>query len=294
MIELYDEKYVYFDWKNELKGKKGFVATDILNIKKQVNKCTDTILIYHSSSNTQPFTTGYYNYPFAYYDPHYEMKVAFNEGKTIQIRSCGKWENVPSDEIPFVFSIQNAKLRIKPEEEYIVLLDDIPLNEKQKIKPKFTVYHEDVIKGYVRHRNVYFKGTYDDCKAWIKRRSKHDVKVAYEWEFKNKHVMYSVKNHNDWKYSGGICDFDYYDYILYEEFDSENEIKNDDRILTYKELAEWLAKGNGQFWDKFREYISYSFDYDSDKDDNIVSEDYILIRRWGDKWHKPTVSYCME
>ena len=63
--------------------KKGFVSTDILNIKEQVNNGTNITEIHRSSDNTKPFVPKYYDCDcsFAYYDPNYEVKKAYNEGK---------------------------------------------------------------------------------------------------------------------------------------------------------------------------------------------------------------------
>lgn len=82
-MELYDKKYIYFKWDDKLEGKKGFVSTDILNIKEQVNNGTNITEIHRSSDNTKPFVPKYYDCDcsFAYYDPNYEVKKAYNEGK---------------------------------------------------------------------------------------------------------------------------------------------------------------------------------------------------------------------
>ena len=127
-MELYNKKYVYFEWDDRLKGKKCFVATDILYIKEQVNKCTDTILIYRSLNSRQPFTTGYYDYPFAYYDPNYEVKKAYNEGKKLQwkYRHEKQWKDWDNDSCPTFFDDTTGyELRVKPE-QYLVIIKTKP------------------------------------------------------------------------------------------------------------------------------------------------------------------------
>lgn len=209
-MKLYDKKYVYFEWDDKLKGKKGFVATDILHIKKQVNGCTDTTLIYHSSSNTQPFTQGYYNYNFAYYDPNYEVKKAYNEGKKLQwkYRHEKQWYDWDNDSCPTFFDNTNGyELRVKPD-NYLVVI-------KNELKIEFGI-SESKIKNCIKHVHIYFEGTYEECKDWINRRTKRDLQVAYEWEFNGKNVFYITKDRNNSGISTeGIVDFDYYDYSLY-------------------------------------------------------------------------------
>lgn len=118
-MELYNKKYVYFEWDERLRGKKGFVATDILNIKEQVNKGTNITEIYYSSDNTKPFSPMNYDCycSFAYYDPNYEVKKAFNEGKKIQwkYRDEKQWYDWDGDLFPTFFDDNTGyELRVKP------------------------------------------------------------------------------------------------------------------------------------------------------------------------------------
>lgn len=210
-MELYDKKYVYFEWDDKLEGKKGFVGTDISYIKKQVNKCTDTMTeIYHSSDNTQPFTTGYYNYSFAYYDPNYEAKKAYNEGKKLQwkYRNEKDWKDWDNDAVPeFRDDTCGYELRVKPD-NYLVVI-------KNELKIEFGI-SENKIKDCIKHKNIYFEGTYEECEYWIKRRTLRDLQVAYEWEFNGKNVYYITKDGNKSGISTeGVVDFDHYNYSLY-------------------------------------------------------------------------------
>ena len=63
------------------------------------------------------------------------------------------------------------------------------------------------------------------------------------------------------------------------------------KLVTKRELAQWLAEGHGQFLDI--EYnIAYTvYSYNISEDDTPVPED-TRVRMWGDTaWHVPTYAY---
>lgn len=90
-MELFDKKYVYFMWDDELEGKEVFVANyieDLINavntqdsrFKTQIHESDDDCY-----KGRYPFCdTTKEVFTFAYYDPNYELKVAYNNGKTIE------------------------------------------------------------------------------------------------------------------------------------------------------------------------------------------------------------------
>ena len=61
------------------------------------------------------------------------------------------------------------------------------------------------------------------------------------------------------------------------------------RRMTYRQLAEWLANGNGQFTSlKDKTFVSSSLDYNNKLDNTELPKSY-KIRRWGsDEWIEPT------
>ena len=66
------------------------------------------------------------------------------------------------------------------------------------------------------------------------------------------------------------------------------------RRATNRELAKWLAQGNGQI-SKVEDgvlYTSSSWDYHRE-DDSFVKEEYrIRVRKWDDTdWNEPTIDY---
>lgn len=111
VVIKFEDKYVHFRWTDELKGKKCFVANDMATLRRAFeNGSRRTITGEYSEAN--PFTAQGF-FPFAYYDPNYDCKIAFNEGKTIQFKShvdgawcnCGDMEGLWDD---------NYEYRIKP------------------------------------------------------------------------------------------------------------------------------------------------------------------------------------
>lgn len=60
-------------------------------------------------------------------------------------------------------------------------------------------------------------------------------------------------------------------------------------LVTNRELARWLAEGNGQF----RRILTTAstFTYANEDEDNSVDE-FIAVRKWDDnEWYKPTREY---
>jgi len=103
-VDLYDPKFVHFEWSEDLKGKKGFFASDIGTIKKELHykgPCMMGTLLHYSDNEARPFVVkfqgGTGEWRFFYYDPNYEVKWAyFKEKKPIQIRrdSTDEWKDI--------------------------------------------------------------------------------------------------------------------------------------------------------------------------------------------------------
>jgi len=139
-VDLYNPKFVHFDWDEDLKGKKGFFACDIGTIKKELHykgPCMMGTLLQYSDNESRPFVVkfqgGSGEWRFFYYDPNFEIKWAyFKEGKHIQIRrdSMDTWKDLCSfGETGTTIDVVIANIkgpgyfdddfeyRIKPEEE---------------------------------------------------------------------------------------------------------------------------------------------------------------------------------
>lgn len=63
------------------------------------------------------------------------------------------------------------------------------------------------------------------------------------------------------------------------------------RRATNRELAKWLARGNGEYRWAPTNKAHYDFDYEFDAAGNACDED-VRIRKWDDdEWHEPTTDY---
>lgn len=81
-----------------------------------------------------------------------------------------------------------------------------------------------------------------------------------------------------------------WNFNVYEYRISENsEVKNNVRKMTNKELAEWLAKGNGQFKNGNFGSIKTVLVY-TPREENTMVDNTCLIRAWNeDTWHEPLI-----
>lgn len=73
-------------------------------------------------------------------------------------------------------------------------------------------------------------------------------------------------------------------------------ILEDEELMTNRQLAEWLAKGNGEYTSDSERAISafIVWSYPKGEEDKIVRND-VLIRRWKDtEWSKPTKAIYEE
>lgn len=189
-MEIYNKKFVYFDWDKELDGKKGFVAQNIASLKSQVNNNPKTMVtLSGSDDDVCPFT--YYvdneitcDYQFAYYDPYYEVKKALLEGKTIQYyrKEFNEWTD-----LYLICSVEDYldnedwdiyEWRIKPMKWHVVLSDEGTLG---------------IAKSTDKH--IYFTGDDEECKEWI---DEHEylTDIMKAWE-EGKTIQYY--HNDDWR-----------------------------------------------------------------------------------------------
>lgn len=118
-MELFDRKFVHFMWDNELIGKKCFFADGIDDLRGIVEKGGeyDMRIVLSSGNESAPFQAahGVYAWKFAYYDPNYEVKKAFSEGKTVQVKRIDSFADWVDCDEP-IWS-KECCYRVKPKEE---------------------------------------------------------------------------------------------------------------------------------------------------------------------------------
>lgn len=125
----FERKYVHCFWDDDFTGKKGFVADNILELRESVknNDASHFISVKYSNSERFPFADANKEFAdnrflFFYYDPNYEVKRAWLEGKDLQyVTYSAGWVDFPFNDKTDVNSISwdNNEWRIKPTEEYV-------------------------------------------------------------------------------------------------------------------------------------------------------------------------------
>ena len=120
-MELFDKKYVYFMWDDKLEGKEAFIAQYIEDLIDTVdaqdsrfkNRIHESCDDYYKGK--YPFSNAIEDFMFAYYDPNYELKVAYNKGKTIESydEELKKW--VEEKEPKW---LDNVKYRVKQKDKF--------------------------------------------------------------------------------------------------------------------------------------------------------------------------------
>ena len=182
-MELYNKEFVYFDWDDKLEGKKGFVAQNIESLKGQVNNNPKGMVILSSSDDDVcPFT--YFcdgeitcDYVFAYYDPYYEFRKAYIEGKQLQFKNHeGDWEDAYGAPL-----FTSDEYRVKPEyrikPEWYVVLDDYGLSRTNS-----------------KHDDVLFEGTEEECIQWLDKYRKFE-NIMLAWR-QGRTIQY--KQNDEW------------------------------------------------------------------------------------------------
>ena len=143
-VDLYNPKFMHFEWDGSLMGKVGFYGDDIGTIKEELRHKgphrTGTVLHY-SDSEACPFTVKSRNsgcvggWRFFYYDPNYKVKWAyFKKGKPIQLRRCSAyewtdlcpWSDTVTVKGPEDFD-DDYEYRIKPEEPTDIIKVDVKI-----------------------------------------------------------------------------------------------------------------------------------------------------------------------
>jgi hypothetical protein len=82
----FEKEFVHFMWDDSLKGKKGFFADNIDDLRNIVigNGYKNTVS--ESNDECKPFYEYGSYWRFFYHDPNYELKLAYEKGKKIQFK----------------------------------------------------------------------------------------------------------------------------------------------------------------------------------------------------------------
>lgn len=371
--ELFDKKYVYFDFNDvsKLKGKYGFGSDTFNDLIWKVNENSRTNSWFpcmYSTDTSRPFhlQTGE-NVRFFYYDPFYELKLAFKKGEKLQYK-YRNWRN----------SAFHEEVWYDYEENTMPHFDGSDAIFDWRVKPTETwwvIFAEDTFLRVSMITNlsnfVFFSGKYEECGKWIDEHKVY-VEILSAWkhgktiqckpngcDFWSDWILNKCPNINslercDWRikpteeiinYTNETSREPFYILNMHKKDRSEFEftmsehdsfspiyantrkkcqhvlntivaeftdkcvgckgnscfkckplqdfIKNIKftRRMTNRELAEYLAKGNGEMKNSKFVIINTStcFNYMNGAENENV-DDYIYIRDFGsDEWRQPLI-----
>ena len=249
-MELYNKEFVYFDWDDKLEGKKGFFGDSINHLKLNVkdNRTMFYGEICHNVNTGTNFPFGFIDdsgsshcFRFCYYDPFYEFRKAYLEGKQLQFKSRdGSWEDVWGEPL-----FKDDEYRIKSNMWYIIL-DDYGLSRTNS-------KHDD---------NVIFEGTEEECIQWMEKYKKFE-EILLAWK-QGKTIQYKDDGLNewvDWMINAIPCDsaFD-----RWEEWRIKDEVESVPFDSVQELIDAWEKKSNV----KFNHELSMPFIWIKEKEHN--------------------------
>lgn len=322
-MELFDKKFVYLEWDDKLKGKKVFIGDTLPQLRVSVNGHCDSLQGMSkniSDDSFYPFISPCgTRYAMVYYDPLYEYKQAYNQGKKvevygfvgisrawIEVKDDWKWE-------------ENYEYRVKPETPdcYILSMSHAPssvLSIDKNIYP-------------VENKMILTKGTEEECKDYAVenycKKCIHEVSICCSPRlgcqgFKDKskgylvalshivntpvvHVSPVSKLPVTWEERYRGTESECIDYMVdnyckrcvhcsspncsMDTCQGFKEVKK--RRWTNRELAKWVAQGNGECMGD--EIAMSCWRYVYNEADMPVKDD-VQIRGWDEtEWHEPEV-----
>lgn len=273
-IKLFDKRYVYLEWSDELEGKDCILAKSYKDLKDFVNSGDEGRIFKVNKGNEKPFTNGCSECDFCYFDPNLAVKKALIEGKKVQYYSYfDKWEDLDLIGTSIEDYLDNEdwdeyEWRVKPEYNFDDIVD---YSNHQPTEPRYYLsvnkngYLEFTILQNITNDTIY-NGTRKECERMMKI-------IANEFgDCGNCKGECMPCNH-----CGKLR------FIINKY--SHEKYK---RRMVNRELSEWLAKGNGEV--KNLGYIintSISYCY-KDNAENEIVDGGIFIRDFGsDEWREP-------
>lgn len=297
-MDLFDKKFVYCVWDEELRGKECFYDDDIAALIQSVNENKTDFrgCLVPSTSEEYAFKPVLRGQPcgswrFAYYDPNYACKIAFNKGSQIQHRALGThaWydDGTPCWDTRYEY-------RIKPAVYYVgigqmkTLTYSLDATTYKHVYSSFNnpLAANDWIaehKKFVPVMRAFEKGLKIEYKY---RGGDWTIASTPSWDSK---LRYRVKPKvKEPHYYCSTCEF------LDKQFSSEscrtcfgaNKWEPKKQRMTNRELAKWLAEGKGQILEGLNKFVRTIYAY-KDGDDTPCRKG-VRIRAWNEaQWHEP-------
>lgn len=297
-MELFDKRFVYFMWDDELRGKECFYDDDIEGLQQSVNDNNENFKgVLEPDSSAYPFRpvlsgTACFSWKFAYYDPNYECKVAYNEGKQIQHREKGThaWsDGTPAWDGRYEYRIKPSVYYVGIDKTKKLARDCVPTSyqhvyasfDNAPDADKWISEHKKfvpVMRAFEKGLTVEYKNSRDD---WtIASTPSWDLKLRYRVKPMQSNVTphCSDCNHLTKSFTSEPCN---------KCFDA-SKWEPRKRRMTNRELAKWLAEGNGQVMEDYDKLVRIMYEYTND--DDMPCRIGAFIRAWTEtEWHAPEV-----
>jgi hypothetical protein len=306
----FENKHCYCVWEDCLIGKKVFFADSIGVLKKLVENndqsCFD-VVVEHYSEDFPFYVDGYGRFAFCYWDPIYEFKVAFEQGKTIQgyFRAMDEWYDLLDPEW-----VDDIQYRVKPEPETEPEKDSefettISLFEERFVhkvwsdeligKKAFFADYEDDLKTFVEDDNRNFYGTvvrkFGGGRFTFHMENGEHYAYCYCDPYLEYKIAFQQGKEIEALMPDGIWQTVENPKFVYPPENYRIKSKEYEKPVTCRQLAEWLAKGNGEYKIEGMNRCYSEYWYNEDDLDELVSAK-TWVRAWVDKnWHKPTLQY---
>lgn len=276
-IKLFDKRYVYLEWSDELEGKDCVLAKSYKDLKDFVNSGNEGRIFKIYKGTEKPFTNHCLECDFCYFDPNLKVKKAWIEGKTIQKRDLlNEWEDYidTSRTSSFFYNIKWDAHEWRIKYNLNDTDDIVDYSNYQPTEPRYylSVNKNDCYLQFTISKDRLDGTIYDGGKKECER------------------MMEIIRNEfGDCGSCGGegiSCSCCGKLRYIIDKYSREKY----ERRMTNRELSEWLAKGNGEM--KNMEYIigtTTSYVYRNNAENDEV--DYkIFIRKFGsDEWREPLI-----
>lgn len=309
-MKLFDRQFVNVIWDDALLRKPCFYADEMselikyvennnLDYKGVVTESNDVDFQFVSSGRDM-------GYRFAYYDPNYELKRAYKDGKTIQYQDVsGDWHDcVPNWNT-------KDKYRVKPTLCYVGIGSQKRLTWDFEPATYNHIYASfengidaskwiDAHTKFIPVMRAFEKGLTVEYKRKVKGADWH-IASTPSWDLKLRYRVKPVYNslankscimHPQAKEPRYCSTCEFVDKSFQKEpcrtcFNA-NKWEPKKRRMTNRELAQWLADGKGQYCtENFGHICDYSYLLGTDNEK--VPNGY-KIRGWNEtEWHEPEV-----
>lgn len=250
--EIFDKQFVYLEWNDILSGKRVFIGDTLGELRRKLY--TGLFDYVEENKGDYPFTVSKddINFAMCYYDPLYDVKLAWKNGKQIQYRYRGEDDDGWDDTNKPCWDNNTFEYRVKPASKmWTACIDD---------------------KGVI---------SVMPASDWNKNKGRQLIEDTEEKcrDYANENYCYRCIH------AVSICCCPKEGCQGFRELSAVKK-----RRWTNRELAQWVWQGNGQVKHRDGYYTLIACTAYDIRDDNKPCPDYLVIRGWDEtEWHEPTV-----